>query len=86
MQKLFVLNSPFMQRRARAFANRILADAEDDEARITNACAMAFSRPPEPRELALTFDFLRRPSASDMSRWEQYAQLLLASNELLYVD
>jgi hypothetical protein len=86
MQKLFVLNSPFMQRRAQAFANRLIAGAEDDETRIMKACAMAFSRPPEPREMALTFDFLRRPSASDMSRWEQYAQLLLASNELLYVD
>src|SRR4029078_7052642 len=64
MQKLFVPNSPFMQRRSQAFANRILAGAEGEEARITKASAMAFSRPPEPRELALTFDFLRRPSAS----------------------
>jgi hypothetical protein len=86
MQKLFVLNSPFMQRRAQAFASRLMAGAEGDEARVRQASAMAFSRPPETRELSMILDFLRRPSASDMSRWEQYAQLLLASNELLYVD
>jgi mono/diheme cytochrome c family protein len=86
MQKLFVLNSPFMQRRAQAFASRVISSAEDDEIRVVRACQLAYARLPSPEEVTLALNFLRRPNASDMSRWEQYAQLLLASNELLYVD
>jgi hypothetical protein len=86
MQKLFVLNSPFMQRRAAAFAARLQGAAEEDEARVTLAYRLLFSREPDDTERALALTFLRRGNASEMSRWEQYAQLLLASNELLYVD
>jgi len=51
-----------------------------------------FGRPPEAEELSLGLDFLHRPApAADSkteppSRWEQYAQILLASNEAMYVD
>jgi hypothetical protein len=34
----------------------------------------------------LALEFLRKPGTPEMTRWEQYAQLLLASNEMLYVD
>ena len=38
-------------------------------------------------ELGLALEFLRLGSESDRARrWEQYAQMLLASNEALYVD
>jgi hypothetical protein len=30
--------------------------------------------------------FLAKPETAQMSRWEQYAQLMLVSNEMLYVD
>jgi mono/diheme cytochrome c family protein len=86
MQKLFVLNSLFMQRRATAFAARLQGTAEDDETRITLAYRLLFSRDPDDAERALARKFLLRSTTSDMSRWEQYAQLLLASNEMLYVD
>ena len=86
MQKLFVLNSPFMQRRAAAFAARLQGGAEDDEARIALAYRLLFSREPDETERALALTFLQKTNVSEMSRWEQYAQLLLASNEMLYVD
>ena len=86
MQKLFVLNSPFMQRRAAAFAARLQGGAEDDPTRIALAHRLLFAREPDDTERALALKFLRGASAAEMSRWEQYAQLLLASNEMLYVD
>jgi hypothetical protein len=86
MQKLFVLNSPFMQRQAKAFAARLLGSVEGDEARVELAYRMLFSREAEQEELRMAMTFLAKPNASKMSRWDQYAQLLLASNEMLYVD
>jgi hypothetical protein len=86
LQKLFVLNSPFMQRRASGLAARLLGSAEDDEARIALAYRLLFARAPDEVERALALAYLHRGTASDFSRWEQYAQALLASNEMLYVD
>jgi hypothetical protein len=91
-QQLFVLNSPFMLNQARAFAARLQTEAGDDvAARIQLAFRLAFSREPTAAELQLGLDYL---SAADtdsqpensLSRWERYAQILLASNEFLYID
>lgn len=87
VQKLFLLNSPFMIAQASALAARLTADpAEDDPRRVRRAYRLLFGRDPEKVETRLALEFLARPDAPGMSRWEQYAQLLLASNELLYVD
>jgi hypothetical protein len=86
MQKLFTLNSSFMQRRVTALATRLQRSGETDADGITAAYRLLFSRDPDADDLALAHDFLTKPAASAMSRWERYAQVLLASNELLYVD
>jgi mono/diheme cytochrome c family protein len=87
MQKLFLLNSPFILHHATDFAARLQAGAEDDPARITLAYRLLYARDPDPTELALALTFLSRPApASGTTRWEQYAQMLLISNESLYVD
>ncbi len=86
-QKLFMLNSPFMMGRARALAARIAAQSdENDPARVRRAYQMLFGRDADPSELKIALEFLRRPAAAGMTRWEQYAQMLLASNEMLFVD
>ena len=86
-QKLFMLNSPFMLSQARALAARLNANlAESDKTRVRRAYGLLFGRVPEVRELKLALEFLRKPGTPEMTRWEQYAQLLLASNEMLYVD
>ena len=85
-QKLFMLNSPFMLERAKAFAQRITASADKDEARIRNAYRLLFARAPEQDEVTVALAYLSKPSSGDISRWDQYAQMLLASNEMLYVD
>jgi hypothetical protein len=86
IQKLFLLNSPFIQYCATALAQRVQGGAEDEDSRTGLAYRLLFSREPDDTERALALAFLHKSSTSDQTRWEQYAQLLLSSNELLYVD
>ncbi|PYJ82969.1 MAG: hypothetical protein DME22_16935 [Verrucomicrobia bacterium] len=86
-QKLFMLNSPFMISQAQALADRLTTDPKENNARrIQSAYRLLFGREPEKSETELAIAFLLKPDDSEMSRWEQYAQLLLVSNEMLYVD
>ena len=86
-QKLFVLNSPFMLERSKSLAARLHASPnESDATRVTRAYRVLFAREPSREESDLALEFLRRPGSGGSSRWEQYAQLLLASNEMMYVD
>jgi len=87
LQKLFMLNSPFMMRRAKALASRLTSDAaESDASRVAKAYRLLYAREATPEEIELATNFLSRATTSSMSRWEQYAQVLLASDEMLYVD
>ena len=87
IQKLFVLNSPFMSERAKKLAQRVAAEAGGSETtQVRLVHRLLFNREPDAEELRLATDFLARPAAGELPRWEQYAQLMLASNELLYVD
>ncbi len=87
MQKLFMLNSPFMLRNSAAFSARLQAGTGDDAARVVNAYRMLLAREPDDSERTLAIEFLKRPSSSPgMTRWDQYAQILLISNPMLYVD
>lgn len=85
-QKLFMLNSPFMLARAKAFAARLAGGGPDDVARIRLAYRLLYAREPEPAELKLGRAYLSRPASGEMPRWERYAQALLASDEAMYVD
>jgi hypothetical protein len=88
-QRLFMLNSPFMLAQAKAFASRVATDAgESAEARVRRAFRLLYARDPDGDELKLAADFLSKPDSQSMgvTRWEQYAQVLLVSNEALYVD
>ena len=87
MQRLFMLNSPFIQDRALALASRVAAEAGASEsARVRHVHSLLYAREPDRAELQLALDFLRKPAPADFPRWAQYAQMLLASNEMLYVD
>ena len=92
-QQLFVLNSRFMVDTARAFAERLHAERPGSEAaRLAHAFVLALGRPIAPDELASGLAFLRRQDTPEeanrntLSRWQRYAQALLASNEFMYVD
>jgi len=86
-QKLFMLNGPFILARSRALASMLTANAaEPDAARVRRAYQLLFARNPDRAELDIALNFLRKPTESKFTRWDQYAQALLASNEMLYVD
>ncbi len=86
-QKLFLLNSRFVHARAVALASRLHTIAgEDEEMRLNAAGRLLFARVPDERERSLALDFLRQTGHADFILWERYLQLLLASNEMLYVD
>jgi len=91
LQQLFVLNSPFVQTWAAALARRLQStDGEGalDE-QVSAAYRLLFCRQPSKAELLWARGFLSRANedqASTTRRWQQYAQVLLASNEFLFVD
>jgi cytochrome c553 len=59
-QALYLMNSPFVQARAKALADRLLREAGDDESRIRRAFLLCFGRAPDPDELKLAMSFLDR--------------------------
>jgi Protein of unknown function (DUF1553)/Protein of unknown function (DUF1549)/Planctomycete cytochrome C len=86
LQKLFVLNSPFMVRQAEWFAERLAREAgDDDTARVDRAYRILYGRAPDDDEMQLALSFL--DGADDRAAaWREYAQVLLASNEVLVID
>ncbi len=87
-QQLFALNSEFVVNQAKAFAARIEKLGKTDAERVAAAYRLAFQRAPELREVEIAERFLTMPAKPDdkLTRWQQYAQALLASNEFQHVD
>lgn len=88
-QALFATNSPFVMAQAKAVAalpdvaNPLLPDA-----RVVAMFRAVLGREPERTELeqCLAFVQLEEDHDSQLSRWEQLAQVLLVTNEMMYVD
>jgi hypothetical protein len=57
-QALYLLNNPFVIRQAEGFAEKLLARDGDDDARLTRAYQMCYSRPPSEKELQAARKFL----------------------------
>jgi mono/diheme cytochrome c family protein len=82
LQKLFVMNSPFMIRQAEALAERVTkAVGGDDRAFIQRAYEVLYGRAATAAETRLGMEFLKRGE-----RRQQYAHVLLAANEMLFLD
>ena len=86
-QFLFMMNNPFMARRAQALFTSTSSDRP--EFRIARAYRLIYSRPPSNRETQAGIAFLRAAAPTDgppsASAWEQYAQVLLSGNEFLFI-
>lgn len=80
LQKLFVLNSPWMIDLASRFAERVTEHGKQDDERIDFAYRILFLRMPSEQERRLGKKFLTTSS------WPTYVHVLLASNELLVID
>ena len=90
LQKLFVLNSPFMIAHAEALTNRLMhdvagTDPDTDRRRIDRAYRLLYCRPAEDKEIAIGLKYLARDGDRN-ANWKHYAHALLAANELMFVD
>jgi hypothetical protein len=87
LQQLFVLNSPFIQRQAAALADEMAHVPGGAAERIRSAYLLLFGRPATEHQVRVALNFLgdARASAADQA-WQEYAQVLLGSNEFLYLD
>ncbi|SIO60262.1 Planctomycete cytochrome C [Singulisphaera sp. GP187] len=94
LQQLFVLNSTFMEHQAKALAARLHAVPDMSLAdRIKQAFLVLYARPASEREVQWALEFLgsdeTKPDGQGggaLSKWEEYAQVLLGTNEFTFVD
>lgn len=91
LQKLFTLNSPFMVSQATAFARRLHQEIEDpsdagEASRVQLAYQLLYAREPSADEKQLALSFLSECDDANEMAWQQYLQVLLASNEAFYID
>jgi uncharacterized protein DUF1549/uncharacterized protein DUF1553/cytochrome c len=77
LQQLFIMNSPFLQERAAHLAARVSAASELPE-KIRDMYRFAVDRDPTPREMDAALSYL------DKGTLAQFAQALLASNEVIF--
>jgi hypothetical protein len=88
-QALFLMNSPFVQEQARRLAAGVEGpDASSDPAEtVRRLYRRVLGRSPDEREVAMAATFLGRPAEPGSLRpVEQLAQVLLLTNEFLFVD
>jgi hypothetical protein len=93
-QALFSMNAPFVIEQAKALASRPeVSGAPSTEGRIAALYRTVLARTPAPSEIQAAARFVEPQGAqagesghSQLTRWEQLAQVLLMSNELLFVD
>jgi hypothetical protein len=85
IQKLFVMNSPFVVAQADALTKRVTQVADPSPDRIRFLYQVLFCREPNDFELDLGLKYLQQSSPDEMV-WRDYAQALLAVNEMMFVD
>jgi hypothetical protein len=82
LQQLFFLNSDLMLQKAEAMAGRLEKEAgSEDRQKIERAYRILFSRKPAPDEAKLASNFLREGGSL-----AQYLQVLLSSNEFVFIN
>ncbi len=88
LQKLFLLNSPFMLSQAASLRNTMDHQTNDLEQQIHRVYQRLFARDPTPVELRMSREFLTAGLESPRSdeAWNDWAQALLASNEFAFID
>ncbi|WP_254508030.1 PSD1 and planctomycete cytochrome C domain-containing protein [Anatilimnocola floriformis] len=89
LQQLFVLNSPFFEIQSRQLVEKVLTGSQSETGRLQVVYRRLFQREASLREVELGSQFvrqLRSGGASESEAWRQYAHVLLASNEFLFVD
>ena len=83
-QYLFMMNSPFMNERARTLGDHLNGLKEPISERIKIAYQQLYSRLPDPAEIELGKQWLGDNLSS--KSWHQYAQVLLSAHELIQIQ
>ncbi len=84
-QALFLFNSPLVSEQAQALAARSAGDGADLQ-RLERMYRYALGRGPTLEEAAEVHEYLAANDDSQSDRWEELAQVLLMSNEFMFVD
>lgn len=93
LQQLYFMNNPFVYEQASVLAQRVHSEPTD-QARIVKAYEYLFQRKPTAQELQLGLKFLSttpdKPGYSvagqPITAWDEYARVLLTSNEFQFVN
>jgi cytochrome c553 len=90
-QALFLMNNPFAVEQARALVARPdVASLTKPEERVARIYQVLFGRTPDREDLRLGLRFVEVANRAHDSRslggWEQYAQVLMLSNQFAFVD
>ena len=88
-QALFLMNSPFVIQQARSLSQRTeIANDSDNERKAYALYRLVLQRTPTRSELKLAEKFLSAPAPGDKAvpPLEKLAQVLLLSNEVMFVD
>jgi hypothetical protein len=93
-QALFGMNAPFVLEQARALAARPeIAGAANPPQRVAALYRLVLGRKPNADEVRLALDFVaaaeqarQQPQKSQLDPWQEYAQVLLLTNEMMFVD
>ena len=97
-QAMFMLNNPLVRAQALHFARSLLADSRtSDQNRVRWAYSRALGRPPSADELMDAMAFLKEYAGKArtlgrtevdgrLTAWQSYCQMLLCSNEFIYLD
>ncbi|MBI1346636.1 DUF1553 domain-containing protein [bacterium] len=97
-QALMLLNSEFVTQISQALATRLLAEESDDRGRLQSLIEQVYAREPTEAELSQLLSFLQelqhelsQSSETTMAEgqqqaWACVAQVLLASNEFVYIQ
>ncbi|MBI3837500.1 MAG: PSD1 domain-containing protein [Planctomycetia bacterium] len=94
LQSLSLLNSEFVVRQARRFAERLDREAgAQSEARVAYGFLLALARGPTEAEMRSSLDFIRiqreqyaAKADAELNAWADFCQMMLASNPFLYVE
>ena len=89
-QALFLMNSPFIQQQAGKLAAAIDREVSSNQGENQVRCLYrrVLGRSPDTAELALATAFLKRkePASETLSPLGQLAQVLILTNEFMFVD
>jgi Protein of unknown function (DUF1553) len=84
VQQLYFLNSPFVRQASAALAKSVAGKSPDDG--TTELFRRVYLREPTTEERETALKLIRPAKDGDKPAWELLAQLLLASNEFLFLN